>query len=147
MDEDQLMQHMEKCSTEMETKQRLFEQTYTFDTSPVKWYDAGSVVFHAKGNDGVDRDFEAVFIGIHTVNDEFTWGWADERVAESIREKSAKIKGLSQVTGYDQFETPTIEMGAGNLEGVIPVVIAHLGAIYCYVDKSREPLKFFALLE
>jgi len=147
MDEEQFMQHAEKCYREMETKQKAFEEKYDLAQYPVYWGDENTIVLRTNEDNAVKHEFEVVFIGTHTLKDEFTWGWADESLSDGAREKSTKIKELSRISGFSQFETPIIELGPSNLEQIIPVVLDHLNGVGLYVNKNKEPLVFVAIIE
>jgi hypothetical protein len=147
MNEEQFMQHAEKCCREMESKQKAFEEKYDLAQYPVYWGDENTIVLRTNADNAVKHEFGVVFIGAHTLEDEFTWGWADESLAGIAREKSAAIKELSQISGFSQFETPTIEMDPPNLEKILPVVLDHLNAAGCYINKNKEPFLFIAIIE
>ena len=147
MDEDQFMQYVEKCYRVMEAKQAVFEEKYDLDQYPVYWGDEDSIVLRSRSDNTVKYEFKVIFIGTHTQDDRFIWSWADHSLSDSARERSAKIKQLCSITGLDQFEKPIIEMDPLNLEQVMPVVLDHLNAIACFIDKSREPLLFIAIMD
>lgn len=130
----------------MKAKQAAFEKKYDLAQYPTYWGDEDSIVFRLKSNNAERYQFEVIFIGKHTRDDRFIWSWADDGLPDRARERSAKIKQLSSLTGFDQFETAIIEMDPANLEQVIPVVLDHLNATACFVDKSKEPLLLVAII-
>jgi hypothetical protein len=147
MNEEEVMQYVGECGQKMETNQGLLEERYDLHQYPAYWGNEDTLVLRTKSDSAVEQAFSVVFIGKHASNDEFTWSWADESLSPAARERSAKIKELSAKTGFDQFETPTVEMDPPNLEQVVAVVLDHLGAAGLYVDKSKEPLLLVAIAE
>ncbi len=147
MDEDQFMEYVKKCCQVMEVKQAVFEERYDLAQYPIYWGDEDSIILRLRSDNTVKYEFKVVFIGTHTQEDRFTWSWADQSLSDGARERSAKIKQLSEKTGFDQFEKPIIEMDPPNLEKVIPLVLDHLNAIACFIDKSKEPFVFIAIMD
>jgi hypothetical protein len=87
-----------------------------------------------------------IFVGRHAPDDMLTWGWADEKLGEGARRRSARIKELAAATGFPQFETPVIEADPPNLEKITALVLDHLGAAACFAEESREPMLLVAIL-
>jgi hypothetical protein len=145
VNEEQLIEHLEQCRRAMEASQEAFERQYDLAQYPTYWGDADGIVLKERSGSGARREFAVVFIGRHAPDDRFTWGWADQSLPEGARERSAAIKRLSAVTGFQQFETPVIELDPPNLEKVVAVVLDHLNAAACFVDRSGEPRLFVAI--
>ncbi|MHC4916399.1 MAG: DUF6882 domain-containing protein, partial [Planctomycetota bacterium] len=146
MNEEQLAQHLEQCLRAMKSGQEAFEKQYDLTQYPMYWGDEDSIVLKSKSAPPARCRFDVVFVGRHSPEDRLTWGWADESLGESARERSARIRELGPVTGLPQFETPVVEAGPANLEEVLAVVLDHLGAAACFADKSKEPMLLVALL-
>jgi len=146
MNENELERHAQECIGRMKARQEAFEKQYDLGQYPTYWGDEGSIVLASRSESPARREFEVVFIGRHTLDDRLAWAWADDSLAGNTRERSARIKELSAVTGFPQFETPVIDAGPAVLEKVLAVVLDHLDAAACFADKSREPMLLVAIV-
>jgi hypothetical protein len=146
MNEEQLEQHAEECVASMKAQQEAFESQYDLAQYPMYWGDEDTIVLRSKSGSAPRREFDVVFVCRHAPDDRLAWAWADESLGKLARERSARIKELSAVTGFPQFETPVIDADGSILEKVVAIVLNHLDATACFVDKSKEPMLLVAIM-
>jgi hypothetical protein len=66
------------------------------------------------------------------------WAWANESVSEEGRAKSARIKTLADLTGFDLFREPQLDADEYLAWELAAIAVHHLGAIGCYRAPSDQ---------
>lgn len=119
---------------ELRTKQDALERRFGLSGFPRWWFDQPTGLLRFEDGGGRPR-VEAPFteIGSFSLKTRtWVWGWANGSVLESQRKKSARLRGLADVTGFEVFRRGVWEADESLAWELTALAVRHLGAQGAY---------------
>ena len=94
------------CNAELEQKQAALEQRFRLGTHARWGYDGNTGLLTFADNRGITVvQAETTQIGSYSTNSQtWKWAWANGSIPDAQRVKSARLKGLYDVTGINVFQ-------------------------------------------
>ena len=137
------------CCKELENKQNALINDFDLIKYDAYWFDQSSESIQFKKDGEVGLEFIVVPIGSwSSASNSWMWAWANDSITEELRLKAEEIKELSELTGYDIFETEAFEADEDFAHELTAIAIHHLDALGMYIVPLDNHLKtFLALIE
>ena len=146
MTNEEFEKYMNLCFQEMGNRQNKLLEEYGLQNYKDFWYSQTSETLQFKTDGKVEIEFEVIQIGSwSSISNSWMWTWANESVTEKTRQKSAKIKELAKITGYDVFSLEAFEAKESSAHQLTAISAYYLNAIGYYIAPFDELKSFLAL--
>jgi hypothetical protein len=73
------------------------------------------------------------------------WAWANDGIPATARDKSSRLKGLTEKTQYRVFTTPTFEASLDEVDELCALALQELAARAVFKSKEDEPWLFVSI--
>ncbi|MCL2174530.1 MAG: hypothetical protein FWB73_00655 [Treponema sp.] len=134
------------CYQEIGNRQKKLLELYGLQNYKDFWYSQTTETLQFKTDGKVEIEFEVIQIGSwSSISDSWMWAWANDSVTEKTKQKSAKIKELAEITGYDIFSLEAFEAKESIAHQLTAISANYLNAIGYYIAPFVELKLFFAL--
>ncbi|WP_440904802.1 DUF6882 domain-containing protein [Catenovulum sp. SX2] len=135
---DNCFSEMENKNTETQEKLGLgsFER-FDFDTQN------GLIIF-SKSDAQLRIKVNLVCSTVQESNS-FQWAWANKSLPEHMTKASERLQGLSKITGFDIFDTPTISAGENEGWEMSAVALREIGGLGVYRCPLGNAMLFLLL--
>ena len=150
MNDKEFQEFIDSAMAELKDKQQNLQSNFKLgdwsrweldqDTEQISFYDD-------EGNIALTASFR--FIGSYAPkSDSWKWGWSNQSITPSLREKSIPLKKLKEITGFDLFGFEgTFDVDEPMAWELAAMATQILGADGCYRAPSSDdgPKSFLAL--
>ena len=133
MTEIELQDYADRCAAELDRKQDLLRKTYGLGGFDEYVLDLEKGMLHFdKAGERACR-FSTVLIGsLAPVSKNWLWGWANESLSGTIRERASRLKALYDKTGFDIFRAGTFKADGNLARELSALAVDFLGAAGIY---------------
>ena len=148
MTDEELDAFISRCVENLQVKNEHLRTAYGLGTFK-RWFFSQQTGLLQFSDERGHVKMEAVYTYIgsfSTKSNTWQWGWANVSILEPLREKSAKLKELSQITGAPVFETPGFAGDEAMAWELSAMAVEHLGALGCYRAPSDHLYIFMAIV-
>ncbi|MDC7223591.1 MAG: hypothetical protein PQJ60_07595 [Spirochaetales bacterium] len=133
MTEKELQAYADRCSDELEDKQKELQKKYELTGRNSYELDWERMVLRIETGPEVFREFAVILIGsLAPVSKNWLWAWANESLDSAVRDRSARLKALYDETGFDLFRTGTFKADGNLAREISALAVHHLGAAGLY---------------
>jgi hypothetical protein len=135
------------CVAELDRKQAVLERQFGLGKHARWAYDGatGLLTFADKRNVTVVQA-ETTQIGTYSLNTQtWRWAWSNPSVPDAQRAKSARLKALYDLTGFDVFRNEGAVVGEHMPWEMAAMSVHQLGAMGCYRGPAKHLHVFFAI--
>jgi hypothetical protein len=148
MNDDEFQEYLDKCYDELEQKQNFLTETFGLGSFERYKYDFEKEEIYFTDN-GITR-VKAKIIPIGSFNTEsktWMWAWANEAFPEKLRVKSARLKELEDITGFEMFGKEMVEIEEDMAWEITGMAIHLLNYTGAYRGPANNTLYFYAMDE
>ncbi|MGX5174336.1 DUF6882 domain-containing protein [Aliikangiella sp. IMCC44653] len=111
MDDEEFQKYLDSCFDELEKKQQMLIDDYGFGSFDRFEYDFDKEEIYFLNNAVIEVTAKIIPIGSYNSDSKtWMWAWANEAFPDSLREKSAQLKQLEELTGYEMFGNEMAEI-------------------------------------
>ncbi len=125
MTERELQMYADRCSIELEKKQKQLKADFGLSGQDEYVLDLDSRILRFEKDSVLRCQFSVIVIGsLAPVSKNWLWGWANESLREEFRERAAVLNALYDETGFDIFKVGTFKADA-NLARELSALAVH----------------------
>ncbi len=146
MNDDEFQKFMDTTYDEMELKQHSLQKE--FGLGNYERYDLypenQEIIFSSNSEIVIKANF--IPIGTFaTSNNSWMWGWNNSAFSNTLREKSEKLKVLAEITGFEIFCNPEVEIEEDMAWEMAAMSVHVLDAQGLYRAPANGLLYFYAI--
>ncbi|MGF1739908.1 hypothetical protein L4C34_02280 [Vibrio profundum] len=146
MNDEQFQSFIDICFDELEIKQQKLIDTFGFGSFDKYELDLDAEEIEFLQADKVCVRSTIVPIGsFNSLSKTWMWGWANKAYPESLRLKSAKLKELVKITGFDIFGNEITEIDEDMIWEIASMALNHLKLQGVYRSPASNTQYFYAI--
>ncbi|MCB1955316.1 MAG: hypothetical protein KDG55_06545 [Rhodocyclaceae bacterium] len=148
MDSQAFQRYLDSCIESLNSKQQALFETYQIGTFEAFDIDVDAEELHLLDDGEVALSARMVPIGSYDPESgSWMWGWANEAFPDALREKSARLKGLEAVTGFELFGAEMLQIDEDMAWEIAAMALDRLEAQGVYCGPASDTLYFYALTD
>jgi len=148
MTKEEFNDFINNCYKECEAKQQALIKDFNLTSYDAYWFSQSTETLQFKNDGKVELEFTVVSIGSWSgESNSWMWAWANESLTEELRSKAAKIRELSDLTGYDIFNVDAFEADEALAHKLTAMAVHHLDALGMYIAPLDNLKTFLALIK
>ncbi len=147
MNEQEFNDFIEQCINKANIKQNNAIDKYKLESYKNYFFDqiTGKLQFKNK-EDKIELELDVSIIGTFAPQQEsWMWGWANESFVKPLRDESAKIKELVEITGEEIFNEPTLKADEEIVNELISMAIEVLDSQFFYQIPGEQNHLFLSI--
>lgn len=148
MTNEEFFEFLDYCNKRLIEKQKMLLQEYKIANYQEFWWSQEGSLLQFKNNGAVLLEFSVIFIGSWSgIGNTWMWAWANESMTKEVRNQSAVLQELANVTGFDVFTTPVLECEEAIAHQITALSVEKLGAKGMYISKEDNSHMFMAIMK
>jgi len=138
-----------RCSDELKRKHTQLIEEYNLTQYQDCVFDPENGLLQYRKDGKVKLEFTVVVIGSLAPRKRvWIWGWANDSVKVPLRQESARLKELTNLTGFKVFSNGTFKAEDTTAFEFTCIAVQFLGARAMYIDKQQKGTHtYIALME
>lgn len=148
MDNQAFQRYLDSCIEALNSKQQALFETYEIGTYEAFDIDVNDEELHLLDAGEIALSASMVPIGSYDPESgSWMWGWANEAFPDALRAKSARLRDLQAVTGFEMFGAEMVQIDEDMAWEIAAMALDLLGRQGVYCGPASDTLYFYALCD